>query len=173
MSFTIQLYTIEDIKKFRTKIMGLKIQLFQFQSATLRKFADIIITEKIHQNMRDAGFSEKIIEGTYLDNIEIKGTKKVRLFFRSIYFSETGFDVALGREEGTDDHDVIAGEGKVLPIPTSSGIIFRKSAHPDGILALYIVRNTVKQMKEPLQDEYNRQQDMWYKKNLEGIAVAS
>ena len=173
MPFTILLKTIEDIKRFRQKITGLKIQLFTFQSTTLRNFANIIITDKIHQNMRDAGFSEKIIEGTFLDNIELIGRKKARLFFRSEYFAETGFDVALAREEGTDKHEVVAGPGKVLPIPTSSGIIFRKSANPDGILALFIVANTVKQMTAPLQDEYNRQLDIWYQKNLEGIAIAS
>lgn len=173
MSFTILLRTIEDIKRFRQKITGLKIQLFTFQSTTIRKLANIIIVDKIHQNMRAAGFSEKIIEGTFLDNIELLGRKKVRLFFRSEYFTDTGFDVALAREEGTDDHDVIAGPGKVLPIPTSNGIIFRKSAHPDGILALFIVSNTVKQMTAPLQDEFNRQQDIWYKQNLGDIAIAS
>ncbi len=173
MPFTILLRTINDIKRFRTKITSFKIQLFTFQSTTLRKFADIIITQRIHQNMRDAGFSEKIIDGTFLDNIELVGKTKARLFFRSIYFSKTGFDVALAREEGTDDHDVIAGPGKVLPIPTNGGIIFRKKSHPDGILALFIVSNTVKQMTQPLQDEYNRQSDIWYQQNLGDIAVAS
>ncbi len=173
MPFTITLRTINDIKKFRLKTTSFKMQLFVFQSTTLRKFANIIIVEKIHRDMRAAGFSEKIIDGTYLNNIEIIGKTKARLFFRSEYFSETGFDVALAREEGTDDHDVIAGPGKVLPIPTSEGIIFRKSAHPDGILALFIVANTVKQMTAPLQDEYNRQQDIWYLENLGDMAVAS
>lgn len=173
MAFTIVLRTINDIKRFRLKTTSFKMQLFAFQSTTLRKFANIIITDKIHQNMKDAGFSQKIIDGTFLDNIEIIGRTKARLFFISEYFSETGFDVALAREEGTDDHDVIAGPGKVLPIPTSEGIIFRKKAHPDGILALFIVSQTVKQMTEPLQDEYNRQQDIWYKENLGDMAVAS
>lgn len=173
MAFTIILRTINDIKRFRLKTTSFKMQLFVFQSTTLRKFANIIITQKIHQNMRSAGFSEKIIDGTFLDNIELIGKTKARLFFRSEYFSETGFDVALAREEGTDDHDVIAGPGKVLPIPTSEGIIFRKKAHPDGILALFIVANTVKQMTAPLQDEYNRQQDIWYQQNLGDMAVAS
>ena len=86
---------------------------------------------------------------------------------------DTGFDVALAREEGTDKHEVIAGKGTALPIPTSSGIIFRKSANPDGILALFIVANTIKQMTAPLQDEFNRQQDIWFKENLGGMAVAS
>jgi len=171
MKFVIKLRTIEDIKRFRTKIIGINMQLFAFQAFTVRKFATIIILDKIHREMRSAGFSEKIIKGTFIDNIELIGRKKARIFFRSEYFSATGFDVALAREEGTDDHDVIAGPGKVLPIPTSDGLIFRKKAHPDGILALFIVKNTVKQMTEPLQDEYNRQLNIWYEKNLEGIAT--
>lgn len=173
MPFTIILRTIDDIKRFRTKITSLKIQLFAFQSEILRKFANVIITEQIHKNMRDAGFSPKIISGTFLDNIELVGRNKARLYFRSVYFTETGFDVALAREEGTDKHKVVAGKDSALPIPTGEGLIFRKSANPDGMLALFIVANTVKEMTEPLQDEYNRQQDIWYQKNLEGLAVAS
>ena len=101
MPFTILLRTIDDIKRFRTKITGLKIQLFIFQAFTLRKFAELIILDTIHQNMRSAGFSQNIIDGTILDNIELIGRTKVRLFFRSEYFTQTGFDVALAREEGT------------------------------------------------------------------------
>ncbi len=104
MPFTIQLRTIDDIKRFRQRITGLKIQLFQFQSTTVRNLGNLIIVDKIHQNMRESGFDEKIINGTFLDNIELVGRNKVRLFFRSEYFSETGFDVALAREEGTKRH---------------------------------------------------------------------
>ncbi len=173
MPFTILLRTIDDIKRFRTKITGLKIQLITFQATTLRKLANNIILDKIQANMRSAEFSEKIINGTILDNIELIGRTKARLFFRSEYFAKTGFDVALAREEGTDKHKVVAGPGKTLPIPTSDGLIFRKSAEPEGILALFIVSNTVKQMTIPLQEEYSKQQEEWYQKNLEGIAVAS
>ena len=80
MPFTILLRTIDDIERFRTKITGLKIQLFIFQATTLRKFAEIIILDTIHQNMRSAGFSQKIIDGTILDNIELIGRTKARLF---------------------------------------------------------------------------------------------
>ena len=172
MTFQILLRTVEDIKRFRTKITGLKIQLFTFQATTVRKFAEIIILGAIHKKMRSAGFDEKIILGTYLDNIELIGSKKARLFFRSEYFSETGFDVALAREKGTKTHKVIAGEGKTLPIPTSDGLIFRKSSNPSGIIALKIIAQTVKEMTEPLQDEFLRQQQIWMEKNLGDVAVA-
>ncbi len=180
MPFTILLRTIGDIKRFRQRISSLKIQLFTFQSFTIRKFANIIIVDRIHQNMRDAGFSEKIIQGTFLDNIELLGRKKVRLFFRSEYFAETGFDVALAREEGTDRHFIeplrIKNNTDDGPKALHGGAkwpFFSKGHWVDGMLALFIVAQTVKQMTGPLQDEYNRQQNTWYEKNLEGISVAS
>ena len=172
MKLQVQFETIEDIKKFRSNLQTLKLQLLEFQAVTIRKLGDGVI-QRIHTKMKSAGFSQKIIDGTFLDNIEIMGTKKVRLFFRSIYFTDTGFDVALAREEGTKKHKIIAGKGKVLPIPTSSGIIFRKSANPDGILALFIIHNTIKEMKESFQDEYNRQLVNWYAANLGGKVIAS
>lgn len=172
MKLQVKFETIEDIKKFRSNLQTIKLQLLEFQATTIRKLGDGII-QRIHVKMKAAGFSQKIIDGTFLDNIEIMGTKRVRLFFRSIYFTSAGFDVALAREEGTKKHKVVAGEGKVLPIPTSNGIIFRKSANPDGILALFIVRNTVREMKESFQDEYNRQLVNWYASNLGGKVIAS
>lgn len=172
MPFVIQLRTIDDIKRFRQKITGLKIQLFQFQSTTIRNFANNIIVDKIHQNMRAAGFDEKIIDGTFLDNIELVGRRKVRLFFRSEYFSETGFDVALAREEGTERHFIKPKNVKALH-GGSKWPFFSKGHWVDGMLALFIVSQTVKQMTPFLQDEFNRQQNIWYEKNLEGIAVAS
>lgn len=176
MPFTIQIRTIDDIKRFRTKITGLKIQLFTFQSTVIRKIANQIITEKIHQSMRAAGFDEKIIKGTFLDNIEMIGRTKIRLFFRSEYFTTTGFDVALAREEGTKRHFIKPKNPNNGPKVLHGGTkwpYFSKGHFVDGILALYIVKNTVKQRREPLQDEYNRQQKLWYNKNLEGISVAS
>ncbi len=50
---------------------------------------------------------------------------------------------------------------------------FSKGHWVDGMLALFIVAQTVTQMTPVLQDEFSRQQNMWYEKNLEGIAVAS
>ncbi len=172
MPFVIQLRTIEDIKRFRVKITGLKIQLFQFQSTTVRNFANSIIIDKIHQNMRAAGFDEKIIEGTFLDNIELVGRRKVRLFFRSEYFSNTGFDVALAREEGTERHFIKPKNVKAIH-GSAKWPFFSKGHWVDGMLALFVVSQTVKQMTSVLQDEFTRQQNMWFKKNLEGIAVAS
>lgn len=172
MKLNLKFETIEDVKNFQSNVQSIKLQILEFQAFTVRKLGEQIV-DRIHEKMRESGFSEKIINGTKLDNIEIISTKRVRLYFRSEYFANNGFDVALGREEGTDKHKVEAGPGTALPIPTEGGIIFRKSAEPDGIVALYIVRDTVKQMVPHLQDEYNRQFTQWLAENFGGQIIAS
>ena len=176
MKFIIQLKTIEDIKRFRTKINGLKLQLIQFQAITVRKLAEQIILTAIHKKMRGRGFSEKIIKGTTLDNIELVGKNKIRLFFRSVYFSETGFDVAVAREEGTDRHFIKPKDPENGPKALHDNPewpYFSKGHWVDGMIAFFIVKNTVREMTIPLQDEFNRQKILWFEKNLEGVAVAS
>lgn len=158
--------TVEDIKRFKTNLQALKMQKLEFQMFTLDKLANNLVLNKIHQKMRSAGFSDKIIKNTIIVGIEIVSKNKARIHFKSELFADTGYDIALGREEGTDTHKVVAGEGKVLPIPTSSGLIFRKSSNPSGIPALYIIRDTLREMKEPFQDSYNRLLNKWYKANL-------
>lgn len=173
MQLKLKFETIEDIKNFSPKVQTLKLQLSQFQRATILRIAKNITLDLIHNRMRAAGFSSKIIDGTTLTNVDFVSAKKVRLHFRSEYFADTGFDVALAREKGTKTHEVRAGEGKTLPIPTDNGLIFRKSANPSGIVALFIVSKTVSDTEEAVQDQYSRELLDWMAANLGGIAVAS
>lgn len=179
MKLNLTFETIEDIKNFHTNLQSIKLQMLEFQAQTVRNLGEGVI-DRIHQKMRSQGFSEKIIDGTRLDSIEIISEKRVRLIFISEYFSQIGFDVALGREEGTEDHFI-------EPLSVGSPFIdkpealhggnkwpfFSKGHWVDGILPLYIVRDTVKEMTPSFQDEYNRQLTNWLAENLGGSTSAS
>ncbi len=97
MTVKLVLRSLDDIKKFRQNLLSLKLQMLSFQAITLRRIANEVIVDEIHRRMRDNNISEKIINGTVLENIEIIGRRKVRLFFKSEYFAETGFDVRADR----------------------------------------------------------------------------
>lgn len=174
MPFKITLRSIDDIKRFRRKITNLNIQLFAFQAITIRRLANEIIVNKIHQRMKSKNFSEKIIRETILDNIEFIGDKKIRLHFRSEYVSEdeNKFDVALGREEGTRGHMIRPTE-KLALYGGEKWPFFSSGHWVSGIPSHYIIKNTVLEFAGQLQDAYNDAQDKWYQKNLEGVAVAS
>ena len=172
MSLTVTFETIEDIKDFSRSLQVLKLQILQFQATVVRDIANEITIFVIHAKMRAAGFSEKIIDGTILDNIEIIGNKKIRFHIRSEYFSSTGFDVALAREEGTDDHFVKPVVKEALHGgPTWP--FFSKGHEVSGIMAFFIVRDTVKETAPRVQEQYRRDLLQWYVANLGGIAHAS
>lgn len=169
MSLKVTFESIEDIKQFRTRLQVLKLQLLQFQATVVRDIVEEITIFVIHAKMRAADFDEKIIEGTLLDDIEFKGNKKIRFHIRSTYFSSTGFDVALGREEGTDDHFVKPVVKEALHGPPSFPH-FSKGHEVSGIMALFIVKDTVEETAERVRVQYKKELLQWYKSNLGGIA---
>jgi len=130
--------------------------------------------------MEARGFSRKIIDNTFINNIEIKSKSKVRIFITSLYFADTGFDVALGREKGTDRAYAKPDEPTPeRPNPHLKWIIggkafYSKGHWRDGVIAFYIIRDTIKEMKGHLQEEYNRALTNWYINNFSGdIKLAS
>lgn len=165
--------TIDDIKRFKINLQTLKMQSFQFEILLLNKLAVTLVLDKIHQKMEAAGFSEKIIKNTTISRIERRSKNKARINFRSELFADTGYDIALGREEGTKRHFI-------EPLSVGSPFVekpevlhggskwpyFSKGHWVDGIVSLFIIKNTVREMKEPFQDEYNRQLNNWYSENL-------
>lgn len=174
MQLKLKFETVEDIKNFSSKVQTLKLQLLQFQGTTVLKIARNITLHLIHQRMRAAGFSQKIIDGTTLYNVEFRGSKKIRLHFRSEYFADTGFDVAVAREKGTKRHFIEPEENKTLHFITASDEnAFSKGHFVEGIVALKIVATTVSETEEAVQDQYSRELLDWYAANLGGIAVAN
>lgn len=174
MQLKLKFETIEDIKNFSSKVQTLKLQLSQFQRATILRIAKNITLDLIHKRMRSAGFSSKIIDGTTLTNVEFISAKKVRLHFRSEYFADTGFDVAVAREKGTKRHFIAPEVKAALHFITTGGEdAFSKGHFVEGIVALMIVTLTVRDTEEAVQDQYSRELLDWMGANLGGIAVAN
>lgn len=180
MSLVVKFRTIDDIKQFRIKIQGIKLQLPAFTNVTIRKLGNLFILDTIHNRMKSAGFSQKIIDGTILSRIQLISKRKVRLFFVSEYFAESGFDVALAREDGTKTHRVeplsVGSPFFEKPVALHGGSkwpFFSKGHDVSGIVALQIVKRTVKELSAPLQDEYNRALRNWKIENLGGLEIAS
>ena len=177
MKLKLKVDSTKDVKQLRRNIAIVQLQLPQFQAITVRKLANQIFVDPIHNRMRANGISEKIINGTYLDNIEILSAKKVRLFFRSEYFSEAGFDVALAREKGTDigsggRHKVAPTKKKALKFIQVGNVKFSKGHEVDGLPALHTIENTIVDNIYAFQDSYNLEFFTWLQANLgDSIAI--
>lgn len=171
----ITLNSIDDIQKLRDNIPVLQLQLISFQSTVIRNFAETIILNAIKQKMASAGFSDKIIRGTEVAEIDIMNPKKVRIHFRSEYFSDTGFDVALAREKGTK------GGKKFRVEPDTKKALhghekwpyFSKGHDVTGMSPLKIIETTVKELGPQLQAEYEKQLEQWIRGNMKGLDVST
>lgn len=174
----LKLKSIEDVDNFRTRLQGVKIQLPGFKAFTVRQLSNDIILTEIHKRMKAEGFSQKIITGTTVDKIRVT-KKRARLIFRSEFFEEAGFDVALGREKGTKKHDIDAPEptperpNPHLMMIINGKKIFTKHVKDNFIPALFIVRNTIRDMKEKFEAAYDKAFADWYIANMGGLVVAS
>ena len=158
--------SLRDIRKIRSIIPSVKLQLPQFQAVTIRKLSEQIVLNQVHERMRDFGYSDKIIAGTTVNNIEILSEKRFQIFFKSEYFSSSGFDVAVAREKGTRSVFVKPVTKKALHF---DGNKFSKGHYRDGIIASNIIRDTLDDFAQPLLDEYKRQQRDWIEQNFGGL----
>lgn len=155
----------QELQTLKTKVRASRVQLLQWQATNVRKLANILILEPIQKKMNERGFSQKIIDNTELTNIEVRN-KKVRIFIKSEYFAETGFDVALAREKGTSRHFIGPVEKKALMWIQQGLIRFSKGHYVDGMIAFLTIAKTIDQQSGRLQDEYNKQLFSWLKSNI-------
>ena len=174
----LELKTVEDVDRYRSKLQGLKIQFPGFREYTTRKLANDIILYTIHGKMKANNFSQKIIDGTVVSKISFT-SKNTKVHFRSVYFSDASFDVALARERGTKSHSIDAPEptperpNPHLVFEISGKKIFAKHVEVKAIPALFIIHTTISQLREEFNRIYQKTFVDWYVANMGGLVVAS
>lgn len=145
--------TPDDIARLQIKLRALKALLPRLQVVAVERASEDILDE-IHAKMKQNNFSEKIIEATFVGKTDRIGSF-IKQHFISNYVAETGFDVSVGREEGTDTHNVFPKKpGGVLRWVAKTGeIIFRKKSRPKGIERLLIIERTLVTSKESFKNK--------------------
>ena len=162
-----------DLESLKNRVRAVRIQLPRFQAVTIRKLSNQIILEAIHKRMNERGFSQKIIDGTIVSNIEVNGDRKFRVFITSTYFTETGFDVALSREKGTEFGVLIEPVRKQALRFIDEGVVkFSKGHRRDGMQAFNTVADTIDERTSTFIEAYNREKKEWIVANLGSEKVA-
>ena len=160
----------DDLKKISSRSQAVLVQYQQFKMDTLFRLAESIVLKKIHDKMRQFDYDEKIILGTIVTQVQLRSARSARIFFRSHYISDTGFDVAKAREEGTEDHDLPKVEGRTYHWKTPSGSnAFSKGHRVKGIVQSNIMKDVTEEQSELLFIEFNRAKTEWLEKNFDGF----
>jgi len=145
----------------------IQIQYPRFIREESKKIAEEVILKPLHQRMRSFGYSEKIINGTTIENITVNKTGSLTFDVVSDYESESGFSVANAREAGTVDHDLPKVQGRTYSWIVGGFIrAFSKGHRVRGITATNVVRKTVQEMIPQAQNRLNEATDRFLERSM-------
>lgn len=133
-----------DANRLLFNLVRFEQQSPRFIEDAVIRLADQEILQPIKTKMRQANYSQKIIDGTTIENIEVGSGGFVTFDIISDYEAD-GFDVATAREDGTKPHTIKPKkQNGVLRWFTQAGQpIFAKFSRNPGIKASNIIRDTV------------------------------
>ena len=140
MSTTIS--SSQDVMKLLFNLTRFEMQYPRFIESTARQIIDEEILQPIKTAMRSFGYSEKIIDGTFIDNLFVDGNGFIQFDVVSDYKSELGFDVAKAREKGTKRHFIKAVTKAVLSWVTNNVRLFSKGHWVKGFTKSNIIKKT-------------------------------
>lgn len=144
MSTTVR--SSEDLNRLVFNLVRFEQQGPVFIRNVAEKIAQEEFIIPIKQKMMEKNYSQKIINGTEIKDVTVDGSGFVQVSIISEYVTETGFDVAKAREEGTRDHLVRPRDPNgVLRFVLKTGeVLFRKFARVKGIESSHIIRDIVR-----------------------------
>lgn len=155
--------TTSDLRNLAKKFEALSRTIPTIQKFAVEKAADEAVLTEIHREMEAQGISKKIIETTYVGEIEIIDGVVVRVHIISDYVAEDvgygEFDVGEAREEGTDDHKIMPlpgnKTGKLWWIDPKTGNLRNSRGHwVSGLPRLLIVETTILKNQSKFADAY-------------------
>ena len=143
--------------------MQLQVQYPRFLQDTATRLANEIVLDRIHQRMREFGYSEKIIQRTFLQNIHINvSSGELELDIVSDYTSESGFDVSTAREEGTSGVVVKPTNKKTLSWISNGIRFFSKGHFRRGITPSHIIEKTIAEKQPVLQERLDKETESFF-----------
>ena len=154
---------IDRAENFRLRVMHYEHLHDEWVIGRAKDLANKIVVDDIIKQMIDAGFSEKILKNSFLSaRISFDKRKgKITLYVRSMYKTETGFDVAIAREHGTRRHWIAPRIKMALSWITLGIRLFSKGHYVSGIKSLFIIRDTVKKKEKEFQKQFKIEYFLW------------
>ena len=156
-----------DFSKRAFVVMKTQVQYPRFLREEAKKIADNVILKPLHSRMKSFGYSQKIIDGTTIENLTIGRNGTMSFDVVSDYTSESGFDAASARETGTRSHFVRPVNAKALSW-IAGGFIraFSKGHWVRGITPTNVVKKTVQEKIPEAQARLNEATDLFISRSM-------
>ena len=143
-------------------ITRFEMQYPAFIRDAVQRIVDEELLKPIKFQMKAFNYSQKIIDGTTIENLVVDDGGFVQFDVVSEYDTESGFDVALAREEGTRTHFVAPRFRAALSWIANGIRIFSKGHWVRGIRRSNVIQNTIAERFPILQARLNDQTDSFF-----------
>lgn len=156
-----------DFSKRAFVVMKTQVQYPRFLREQAAKITNDVILKPLHSRMRDFGYSQKIIQGTTIENMIIGRNGTMSFDVVSDYKSENGLSVSEAREKGTSRHFVKPVNVKALTFVVGGFIrAFSKGHFVRGITASNVVQKTVQEKIPEAQARLNEATDLFIARSM-------
>ena len=153
--------SVEWARKYKLKVVRIEHLYKDFLKTKCRELANKHIVDPIVETMRANGIHRKIYESVIVKDI-IVDEHGVKITINSEYFSEGGFDVALAREKGTEDHMIRPKTaGSLRWMGPNGKFLFSKGHMVSGLPPLNLIERGVEKGEYELQQALNIEARKW------------
>lgn len=149
------------VKEYRLRNTRYQHLYKDFLKTKTTELVNKLIVDPIQEEMRKAGVSRKIWENVECDNVSIGWDNAIYINIHSEYFAENGFDVALAREKGTEDHWIRPRTKQALSWIQNGKRRFSGGHEVSGLPRLNIIEKTIEYGTIELQEKLNEEFKKW------------
>ncbi len=159
--------TVEWAKKYKNRVVRFQHLHKDFLKTKARELANKMVVDVIRDEMERMGVHRKIWESVVVKDVVVENDV-INIKIHSEYFAENGFDVAVAREFGTDDH-MIRPKGKnnggaeALSWIQGGKRRFSAGHMVSGLPRLNIIEETIEKTEYELQQELIQEFKKWKK----------
>lgn len=152
--------SVEWVKSYKLRQIRFQHLYKDFLKKKTTELVNKLIVDPIVDKMREAGVSRKIWENVEV-NAVIVTNNGIYINIHNEYWSDGGFDVALAREEGTEDHMIRPRTKQALSWIQNGRRRFSAGHMVSGLPRLNIIENIIESGEYELQQKLNEEFHKW------------
>ena len=131
-----------------------------FLKNKVKELVNKLIVDPIIEEMRAQGVHEKIYQSVTIDKVNITD-EGIFIRIHSEYFADSGFDVAIAREEGTEAHMIRPVNKEVLSWIQNGKRRFSHGHVVSGLPRLNIIESKIEEGEYALQRRLDSEFALW------------
>lgn len=168
--------SVEKAKEYKLRTVRLRHLYKDFMKTKATEIVNKYLVDPIVEEMRAKGVSRKIWENVEIGNVVVTDDG-IYVRIHNEYFAESGFDVAVAREEGTERHfiqplryaqqfasvdpNVVSNLPKALSWIQGGKRFFSKGHWVSGLPRLNIIASMIESKEYELQQKLNDAYRTW------------